>query len=73
MIEDLGQTPNGAYVDTLFPRPGQTESVEKLQFVKKTDGWGWMIGSGLYMDDIKEIVTKTVLVSSKSSNDNKKI
>ena len=64
MIEALGVNPDGAYVDTLFPHPGQTESVPKLQFVKKTNEWNWMVGSGLYMDDIKGIVTKTVLITS---------
>ena len=45
-----------AFVDTHFPRPGTTEPVPKLQFVMSVPGWNWMVGSGLYMDDIKALV-----------------
>ena len=40
------------YLDTRFPRPGQTEAVPKLQYVRILDGWNWMIGTGAYIDDI---------------------
>ncbi len=55
---------NGAFVDTLFPRPGQKESVEKVQYVKGFEPWQWMVGSGIYMDDIKGLVIKSVLMTS---------
>lgn len=41
-----------AYVSANFPRPGQTEPVPKLQYVVEVPEWNWMLGSGLYMDDI---------------------
>jgi methyl-accepting chemotaxis protein len=43
---------NSAYVDTAFPRPGSQIPVDKLQFVMKFAPWGWLIGSGVYIDDI---------------------
>ena len=42
----------GAYVDSSFPRPGQTEGVDKLQFARAFEPWQWVIGSGVYVDDI---------------------
>ena len=45
----------------MFPRPGQKESVDKLQYVKGISNWNWMVGSGIYMDDVKEIVFANVM------------
>jgi methyl-accepting chemotaxis protein len=41
-----------AFVDTNFPRPGQSQPVPKLQYVVKVDGWNWLVGAGLYLDDV---------------------
>lgn len=52
-----------AFVDTLFPRPGQQESVAKLQFVKSFEPWKWMVGSGLYMDDVNAMVLQSLILT----------
>ena len=45
--------PNGnAFISMKFPRPGKTEPVPKLQYVGTVPAWNWVIGSGLYMDDV---------------------
>ncbi|WP_020591772.1 methyl-accepting chemotaxis protein [Kiloniella laminariae] len=45
------KTSGGGYVDYLWPKPGQEEPVEKLSYVQSTKNWGWIIGTGVYMDD----------------------
>ncbi|KQW38421.1 methyl-accepting chemotaxis protein [Rhizobacter sp. Root404] len=50
-----------AFVDTMFPRPKTTEAVPKLQYVIAVPGWGWMVGSGLYMDDVNAQVRNAAL------------
>ena len=52
---------NSAFVDTQFPRPGTTAPVPKLQFVIGVPGWNWMVGSGLYMDDVNAQVRAMML------------
>lgn len=69
MVEALKVSKNNsAFVNTLFPRPGQKVSVEKLQYVKGFEPWQWMIGSGIYMDDVNGLVmnsvVKTLMVGS---------
>jgi methyl-accepting chemotaxis protein len=32
-----------------------TELYEKLSFVKKIDGWNWVVGTGIYIDDVEVI------------------
>jgi methyl-accepting chemotaxis protein len=45
-------TANGDYVRYLWPRPGQQRPVPKLSFVKRFAPWGWIIGTGIYIDDV---------------------
>ena len=45
----------------MFARPGQQALVPKLHYVIRVDGWNWMVGSGLYTDDIDALVRKTLL------------
>jgi methyl-accepting chemotaxis protein len=54
LIGALKAAPDGkAFVETHFPRPGQTVPVLKLQYLKAVPEWGWMVGTGLYMDDLQ--------------------
>lgn len=40
-------------VDYYWPKPGSENPVAKLSFVKKAKHWNWIIGSGVYVDDIE--------------------
>lgn len=42
-----------AYVLTVFPRPNSVEAVPKLQYARVFKPWGWLIGTGLYLDDLE--------------------
>ena len=44
-----------------FPRPGTTEPVPKLQYVMLLKNWDWMVGSGLYMDDVSALARNALL------------
>jgi methyl-accepting chemotaxis protein len=59
----IGSKTGNAFVPTMFPRPGQTEPVEKLQYVMKIEGWNWLVGSGLYMADAAEAARAATLVN----------
>ena len=37
----------------LWPRPGSDTPVEKMSFVQGFAPWGWVIGSGVYVDDLR--------------------
>ena len=57
-------------VTYLWPKPGTTTAVSKLSYVKLYKPWGWVVGSGLYVDDMQQemaavrwkIATTTLLV-----------
>ncbi|WP_173984589.1 methyl-accepting chemotaxis protein [Magnetospirillum sp. SS-4] len=40
------------FVDYLWPKPGFDQPVAKLSYVKGVDEWGWLVGSGIYIDDV---------------------
>ena len=50
-----------AFVMTSFPRPNSQVGVPKLQYIVKVANWNWMVGSGLYMDDVDAAVRNAVL------------
>ena len=42
------------FVEYVWPKPGMTQPVPKVSYVKLFEPWGWIIGSGLYFDDIQK-------------------
>jgi methyl-accepting chemotaxis protein len=41
------------YVRYLWPKPGSDVPVRKISYVKLFEPWGWVVGSGLYLDDLE--------------------
>src|SRR5208337_360458 len=46
------------FFEYMWPKPGESEPKSKLSFVKIYQPWGWVIGSGIYVDDITQTVLK---------------
>jgi methyl-accepting chemotaxis protein len=44
------------FVNYEWPRPGSDKPVPKISYVKGYTAWGWVIGSGVYVDDIDAAV-----------------
>ena len=40
------------FVDYLWPKPGHDQPVAKVSYVKGYAPWGWVVGSGIYVDDL---------------------
>ena len=57
---------NTGFVGYLWPKPkadgtNSEELYEKLSYVKKFDKWGWVIGSGIYIDDVNAEFNQSLL------------
>ena len=64
LVNGMRQSTDGrAFVQTNFPRPGDTKPVPKLQYIMKVEGWNWMVGSGLYTDDLDAMVLRALWVN----------
>lgn len=47
------QSPEGrGFVDYYWPRAGSEEPIHKVSYIVGFQPWGWVIGTGLYTDDI---------------------
>lgn len=44
------------FVDYMWPKYGADKPQPKLSFVKLFKPWGWVVGTGLYIDDIDALV-----------------
>jgi methyl-accepting chemotaxis protein len=42
----------GGFVPFLWPKPGDQQPSAKLGYAGGFDPWGWMIGTGVYVDDV---------------------
>ncbi len=49
---DTVRASGAGYVDYLWPKPGATQPQPKISYVKGFEPWGWVIGSGVYVDDL---------------------
>lgn len=50
------ESDGSGYYDYYFPRPGEEEALQKRAFVKLYEPFGWIIGTGNYVDDINAFV-----------------
>ena len=41
------------YVEYVWNKPGSKEPQPKLSYVRSFEPWGWIVGNGVYMDDIE--------------------
>ncbi|GGC01319.1 sensor histidine kinase [Marinobacterium zhoushanense] len=60
VIRELMQAASegGGYRHYLWQKPSREEIEEKISYVVRIPEWGWMIGTGLYIDDISAEVNK---------------
>jgi methyl-accepting chemotaxis protein len=49
------------FVDYEWPKPGVDKPVPKISFVKLQPTWQWIIGSGVYLDDVAAEARQMVL------------
>jgi methyl-accepting chemotaxis protein len=54
---DVVMTRNEGFVKYMWPKPCTTTPVPKLSYVKLFRPWGWIIGSGIYVDDVQTEIT----------------
>ena len=47
------------FVDYYWPKPGFDKPVPKISFVKLYEPWGWVIGTGIYVEDVAIQINQT--------------
>lgn len=49
----ISRSKGAGQVDYRWPKPGASEPVPKISYVELFQPWGWIIGSGVYVDDVQ--------------------
>ncbi|WP_420476258.1 methyl-accepting chemotaxis protein [Noviherbaspirillum sp. ST9] len=57
---DTVKASGAGYVFYLWPMPGKDQPVQKVSYVKSFAPWGWVIGSGVYVDTVDAAVIARV-------------
>ena len=56
---EISKNQNGDFFKYKYKKPNSNEEFEKISFIKKFDEYGWIIGCGVYLDEIeKELLRK---------------
>jgi methyl-accepting chemotaxis protein len=50
---DVAKAKGAGMIQYRWPKPGASEPVQKISYVSLFAPWGWIIGSGVYVDDVK--------------------
>jgi len=59
---DVVKTQGEGFYSYLWPKPGFDQPVSKISYVKGFAPWGWIIGTGIYLDDVDAVFLKTMLM-----------
>jgi methyl-accepting chemotaxis protein len=62
-MADVTKANGEGFVDYHWAKPGFDEPVAKLSYVKGYKPWGWIIGSGIYLDDVDAVFYQEALKS----------
>ena len=52
------------FVAYQWPKPGSDKPVDKISYVQGFEPWGWVIGSGIYVGDLREAVQRQLAVDA---------
>ena len=52
---DLAKAAGAGEVNYQWPKPGSEAPQPKMSYVKTFEPWGWVVGTGVYVDDLKAI------------------
>ncbi|MET0222065.1 MAG: methyl-accepting chemotaxis protein [Tardiphaga sp.] len=61
VVEAGTRSSEGGTASYFFPRPGQTEAVEKLVYAREFKPWNIVAGVGLYVDDLEADVNALII------------
>ncbi|WP_460800870.1 methyl-accepting chemotaxis protein, partial [Nocardioides pacificus] len=52
---DVVKADGAGYVDYQWPKPGADAPQPKISYVAGYEPWGWVLGSGIYVDDVASV------------------
>ena len=59
----VAKSKGSGFVEYTWPKPGEKAPVDKISYVKLFEPWGWVIGSGIYLDDVSSDILLLRVIS----------
>ncbi len=56
---DVVKSQGAGFYSYLWPKPGFDKPVPKISYVRGFAPWGWIIGTGIYLDDVDAVFWQT--------------
>ncbi len=53
---DISKQPNGGFVEYVWNKPTTHKLTDKISYAMAYKPWSWMVGSGVYLDDIENVL-----------------
>ena len=51
-LDYVAQDPKGGFYNYQFTKPGVSGMFPKVTYVRRFEPWGWIVGAGVYVDDV---------------------
>jgi PAS domain S-box-containing protein len=52
------ENPEGDFIRYRWPKPGAKEPSPKISFLKGVPDWEWMVGTGVYVDEMEPVIAE---------------
>jgi methyl-accepting chemotaxis protein len=66
-LVDIVKRSGAGFADYNWPKPGEKKPVAKVAYVRGVPEWGWVLGTGLYVDDVQASVqSRTIKLTTYS-------
>jgi len=59
---DVVKSQGAGFYSYLWPKPGHEQPVSKISYVKGFAPWGWIIGTGIYLDDVDAVFRQNAML-----------
>ncbi len=53
---DISRTKEGGFVEYLWLKPTTGSLSPKISYAKSFEPWGWMVGTGVYLDEVEKVI-----------------
>ncbi len=57
-MANLAKNKGAGFVDYMWPKSDSSKPMPKISYVKQYKPWGWVVGSGIYVDDVMSEVER---------------
>ena len=62
-MTDICKKQGAGFTDYYWPKPGETLPSPKISYTRLFPEWGWIIGSGIYTDDVEKEIRQIITLT----------